>query len=752
MEAKTHYCSDNRAEFPSNGKPLPLKFRFRIKTSKDTNDINDCQIIEAPENRKAHPVFRKIDTKRQETKITQKVNANKPKEGDNIPYFFMSSQQKRETILKRNLEKLNDQRQKRRLEDKEFFGGKTLNPFFLQHRNFTNVSPTKEKKVIDTTIDDLPCFPLISHIQYSTTDFTIKDLPYKLEFHDDYDDDDEISIEPYNDKMDLIQRIKSNENLEKYFKVTKEPEKVNETKYLDPWVLQYAPSSHKGMCGNEEWIYFIHSWLIKWKQLLYKLRNPNKRNQSQIDLHNTLLIHGPYGIGKTSSIYACSKELGFTVIEVNASNHRSGHYIKNLLGEAMQSHRMKNTQEDISLILFDEIDIVFPQDKGFYSTLIDLIETSKRPIILICNSITSQISSKLLKNKKVLGISFQIPPINSIVNTLNNILGNEKKNLENSDLIRLVIQKQGDIRSCINDLQFWSPIDLQKIPSRIQNDENSSFLTRLISSHISPHIYKNFLRTRMELWWIFSNRLVEIENYNDYDFTYECDRLCSVISALFHENMINFYQSNSQMLFSDPLFPFIGIFGENDKSIDNQTNKEVNQLRNSLIHYLMLTKDALSISDILMKFKHNKIIERMDPKYQLIQLLSMYIMKSYHFSMDIMKQLINSTSFKTETYDKDNIKNVFSQRDFIVDNSINLRKDHLCRYLVAKNINYKTRYRCYSTEYFPFIKQLACIEYERRMNNTKRRYVPIFDWNAMNISDEVFNELIIYNYSQLNVN
>jgi hypothetical protein len=42
---------------------------------------------------------------------------------------------------------------------------------------------------------------------------------------------------------------------------------------------------------------------------------------------------------------------------------------------------------EISLILFEEVDVVFEdEDRGFFSALAELMQITKRPIILTCNS------------------------------------------------------------------------------------------------------------------------------------------------------------------------------------------------------------------------------------------------------------------------------------------------------------------------------------------------------------------------------
>ena len=53
-----------------------------------------------------------------------------------------------------------------------------------------------------------------------------------------------------------------------------------------------------------------------------------------------MLLTGPVGSGKTATVYAAARELGFDVLEVNPSRKRSGMDILARFGEATQSRRL----------------------------------------------------------------------------------------------------------------------------------------------------------------------------------------------------------------------------------------------------------------------------------------------------------------------------------------------------------------------------------------------------------------------------
>lgn len=86
-------------------------------------------------------------------------------------------------------------------------------------------------------------------------------------------------------------------------------------------------------------------------------------------------------------------------MEINPSSKRAGAKILEMFGEATQSHHLEkwhdskedgveeNDQDNSdTLILFEEVDILFDEDVGFFKAVKTLMETTKRPIVLTCNS------------------------------------------------------------------------------------------------------------------------------------------------------------------------------------------------------------------------------------------------------------------------------------------------------------------------------------------------------------------------------
>lgn len=93
-----------------------------------------------------------------------------------------------------------------------------------------------------------------------------------------------------------------------------------------------------------------------------------------------------------------------SVLEVNASSRRTGRKILKELEEATKSHRIKKSKHKSlfervvkeneaskisqnSLILLEDIDLIFEEDEGFISAAYQLASNTKRPIVMTCKDI-----------------------------------------------------------------------------------------------------------------------------------------------------------------------------------------------------------------------------------------------------------------------------------------------------------------------------------------------------------------------------
>jgi len=162
-----------------------------------------------------------------------------------------------------------------------------------------------------------------------------------------------------------------------------------------------------------------------------------------------LLIHGPTGTGKTSSIYALAKELDYEILEMNSSNFRKKDHIKRIIGEASLQQSLFFKKR---LILIDEVDgISGRHDYGGLAELAKVIDKSKNPIIMTANDVSDS-KFKTLRRKAELLEFNHVDPI-EIFNLLKKICGEEKLNFEETKLKNIARKNNGDVRASLLDLQ-----------------------------------------------------------------------------------------------------------------------------------------------------------------------------------------------------------------------------------------------------------------------------------------------------------
>lgn len=197
------------------------------------------------------------------------------------------------------------------------------------------------------------------------------------------------------------------------------------------WSEKYRPQSIADMVGNEEARTAFVEWFAKWK----KGTKP-------------LLLVGPPGIGKTTLANLASKQFGYDMIGLNASDVRNKQRIQEMLSPVLSNLSIFGKQ----MIFVDEVDGIHGRsDFGGVEGLIKILKEPTVPIILAANSETSDKMKGIKKVVKTIHLKPLPPRLLQLY--LQKILKNENAKLGLGSIIKIIINSRGDLRSMINSSQ-----------------------------------------------------------------------------------------------------------------------------------------------------------------------------------------------------------------------------------------------------------------------------------------------------------
>jgi replication factor C large subunit len=207
---------------------------------------------------------------------------------------------------------------------------------------------------------------------------------------------------------------------------------------VEPWTIKYKPKTSKDVAGNKPAIEKLRDWIESW----------NKGRPSKA----AVLLYGPAGVGKTSVTEALAGERGWDLVEINASDKRSGDILAKVAGLASTQSTLASKGR---LILLDEVDgINLRADQAAVTTILQIIKETQYPLILTANDpwdpkIRPLREACLQIELKRLGIRDGLPLLRSILN--------QEGVKADEDALRLILDRdRGDIRSILNDMQLLS--------------------------------------------------------------------------------------------------------------------------------------------------------------------------------------------------------------------------------------------------------------------------------------------------------
>ncbi|CAI7780622.1 unnamed protein product [Closterium sp. NIES-53] len=273
---------------------------------------------------------------------------------------------------------------------------------------------------------------------------------------------------------------------------------------VESWPQKYAPKSTADIIANQGLVKQLHDWLSGWEARHLGQGGSKKGKKGgkggaggggaaggDMNKKAVLLSGGP-GIGKTTTARLVCAALGFSPLEVNASDSRgkSDSKIRNGMGGTTSNtikEMISNTtlrfspvptttkgkqqqQVDRAALIMDEVDGMSGGDRGGVADLIASIKESRVPIICICNDRYSQ-KLKSLVNHCLL-LNYRKPTRQQMAKRLRQVANAEKIQIADNALEELAERTGGDMRLALNQLQYMSlscrQLSYQEVKQRMQ--------------------------------------------------------------------------------------------------------------------------------------------------------------------------------------------------------------------------------------------------------------------------------------------
>lgn len=217
------------------------------------------------------------------------------------------------------------------------------------------------------------------------------------------------------------------------------------------------------------------------------------------------IITGPVGCGKSTVVANAARSLGLSVLEINASSCRTGKRVRDVVREALRTHRVASRKTNAALeglvlkkkngssgsdsfesanartlILFEEVDELHEDEKGFWGCIQELADSRecRRPIVCTANKFSHLMRqwfdqdkgpaetdmSRLLINTKFEQIPTPVMYKHITLPTrtekqaravLNEVVATECIEVSQEALSCLAVTIPRDSRRAVNSLQFW---------------------------------------------------------------------------------------------------------------------------------------------------------------------------------------------------------------------------------------------------------------------------------------------------------
>ncbi|NIM46307.1 MAG: AAA family ATPase [Nitrososphaeria archaeon] len=253
------------------------------------------------------------------------------------------------------------------------------------------------------------------------------------------------------------------------------------------WVEKYRPSTVEEVVGNEE----AKKEFIEWIQR-------SKRGEKRPKEMGIFLV-GPPGTGKTSLVHAAAEQYNFHVLELNASDIRTGRRLEEALNKIPKSRPLDVYMDELKfeiVVFVDEVDGVHgSSDRGGLKTLLNIAKRRDMLMVLSANFPDPQKHRDLLRGFKV--IRFWPLTTRQLAMLLKRIAQEEEIPIGDEVIGEIASRSIGDARQAINllqitaagggaeDVDLLDTLPITETINRVLTELDERKIRRLISASLS---------------------------------------------------------------------------------------------------------------------------------------------------------------------------------------------------------------------------------------------------------------------------
>lgn len=232
------------------------------------------------------------------------------------------------------------------------------------------------------------------------------------------------------------------------------------------WVDKYRPRTVKqiiGQQGDKSNMRKLMNWLRDWEK--NRKKPPSKSSFFKKDqdgsMHKAALLSGSPGVGKTTTATLVCEELGFSYVEMNASDTRNKKTLEEHISQSLSNKTMDGflpghkADPKKHVLIMDEVDgMAGNEDRGGMQELIGLIKNTKIPVICMCNDRNSQ-KIRSLANY-CFDLRFQRPRVEQIKGAMMSIAFKEGLKIPPQAMEQIILGANQDVRQVLHNMSMWT--------------------------------------------------------------------------------------------------------------------------------------------------------------------------------------------------------------------------------------------------------------------------------------------------------